>query len=109
MNKQSADHSLMRNINRALILGQLRMASPLSRADLAARIGFTRSTVSSLVDELIAANLVHETGIGPSHGGRPGTWLELNPAGGCAIGVELTSEAILVLLTDFTARPMLAA
>jgi predicted NBD/HSP70 family sugar kinase len=105
MGKQAADHSLMRTINRSLILSQLRTAAPLSRADLAARIGLTRSTVSSQVDELIAANLVHETGIGPSHGGRPGTLLELNPAGGCAVGIELTSDSILVLLTDFVAQP----
>lgn len=105
MSKQSADHSLMRTINRSLILSQLRTAAPLSRADLAARIGLTRSTVSSQVDELIAANLVHETGTGPSHGGRPGTLLELNPAGGCAVGIELTSDSILVLLTDFVAQP----
>jgi predicted NBD/HSP70 family sugar kinase len=105
MSKQSADHSLMRTINRSLILSQLRTAAPLSRADLAARIGLTRSTVSSQVDGLIAANLVHETGTGPSHGGRPGTLLELNPAGGCAVGFELTSDSILVLLTDFVAQP----
>jgi predicted NBD/HSP70 family sugar kinase len=105
MSRQSADHSLMRTINRSLILSQLRTSAPLSRADLAARIGLTRSTVSSQVDELIAANLVHETGTGPSHGGRPGTLLELNPAGGCAVGIELTSESILVLLTDFVAQP----
>lgn len=103
--RQSADHNLMRHINRALILSHLRMSSPQSRANLAARTGLMRSTVSSLVDELITANLVHETGIGPSHGGRPGTLLELNPAGGCAIGVEITSQSVLVLLTDFLAQP----
>lgn len=102
--RQSADHNLMRHINRALILSHLRMSSPQSRANLAARTGLMRSTVSSLVDELIAANLVHETGIGPSHGGRPGTLLELNPAGGCAIGIEITSQSVLVQLTDFLAQ-----
>jgi len=103
--RKSADHHLMRTINRALILNHLRLAAPQSRAELAARTGLTRSTVSSLVDELIAANLVHETGTAPSRGGRPGTMLALNPAGGCAIGVEITSHTAVVLLTDFTARP----
>jgi predicted NBD/HSP70 family sugar kinase len=105
MSKPSADHNLMRNINRSLILSRLRTSAPMSRAGLAALVGLTRSTVSSLVDELIAANLVHETGTGPSHGGRPGTLLELNPAGGCALGVEITGDSILVLLTDFVAQP----
>ena len=105
MTKQSADHNLMRQFNRSLILSRLRTSAPLSRAELAADVGLTRSTVSSLVDELISMNLVHETGIGPSHGGRPGTLLELNPTAGCAIGVEITADSILVLLTDFVAAP----
>ncbi len=62
--RQTADNNLMRAINRAQILRHLRTDSPQSRANLAARTGLMRSTVSSLVDELIAANLVHEIGIG---------------------------------------------
>jgi len=105
LTRRSADHRLMRDINRALILNHLRLDSPQSRAELSARTGLTRSTVSSLVDDLIAANLVHETGTAPSRGGRPGTLLALNPAGGCAVGAAITSESALVLLTDFVARP----
>ncbi|HVO71527.1 MAG TPA: ROK family transcriptional regulator [Aggregatilineaceae bacterium] len=103
--RRSADHNWMRNINRSLILSCLRTSPPQSRANLAARTGLTRSTVSSLVDELIRANLVRETGISPSRGGRPGTLLQLNPDGGCAIGVEITLDSIMVLLTDFVAQP----
>lgn len=103
--QQSANHNLMRNINRVLILRHLRHEAPLSRAELAQRTGLTRSTVSSLVDELLDAQLIHETGIAPSRGGRPGTQIELNPAGGCAVGVEITGDSALVLLADFTAQP----
>jgi len=102
---RTANHALVRTINRALILNHLRRHAPQSRAELAERTGLTRSTVSSLVDDLREAKLIHETGIGPSRGGRPGTQLELNPAGGCAIGVEITGDAALVMLTDFVARP----
>ena len=103
--RQTADNALIRAINRALILRHLRAASPQSRANLAGRTGLMRSTVSSLVDELIAANFVHEIGMEPSRGGRPGTLLALNPAGGGAIGVEITPDAVVVLLTDFLAQP----
>ena len=103
--RQTANHNLIRRINRSLILHQLRTAAPQSRATLAEHTGLTRSTVSSLVDELIADNLIHETGIGPSRGGRRGTLLALNPEGGCAIGVEITADAVLVMLTDFVAQP----
>ncbi len=105
MTKKHADHNLMRTINRSLILRHLRLAEGLSRADLAGQTGLMRSTVSSLVDELLEENLVHETGIAPSRGGRRGTLLDLNPAGGCAIGVEITSQTVLVVLTDFVAQP----
>ncbi|MBN1565622.1 MAG: ROK family transcriptional regulator [Anaerolineae bacterium] len=105
MTKKRADNTLMRTINRSLILRHLRTADGLSRADLAGRTGLMRSTVSSLVDELLAENVIHETGIAPSRGGRRGTLLDLNPAGGCAIGVEITSQAVLVLLADFVAQP----
>lgn len=105
MTKKRADHTLMRNINRSLILRHLRLDPGLSRADLAGRTGLMRSTISSLVDELLENQLVHETGIAPSRGGRRGTLLELNPAGGCAVGVEITSHAVRVLLTDFIAQP----
>ena len=106
MVKKRASHTLMRTINRSLMLRLLRTApGGLSRADLAGQTGLMRSTVSSLVDELLAENLIHETGIAPSRGGRRGTLLDLNPAGGCAIGVEITSHAVLVMLTDFVAQP----
>lgn len=104
--QRTANHNLMRAINRTLILNHLRRHAPQSRAELAEHIGLTRSTVSSLVEELAAEKLVHETGIGPSRGGRPGTRLELNPAGGCAVGVEITGDSALVMLTDFVARPL---
>lgn len=103
---RTANNALMRNINRSLILSTLRRYAPQSRAELAERTGLTRSTVSSLVDELTEAGLIHEIGIGPSRGGRPGTKLELNPAGGCAIGVEITRDSVVVMLTDFVARPL---
>jgi glucokinase-like ROK family protein len=102
--RKSADKNLVRRLNIALILNYLRTSHCRTRATLAASTGLTRSTVSSLVDELIALNLVRETGLQPSQGGRPGTCLELNPAGGCAIGIEIGVGFVSVVLTDFVAN-----
>lgn len=102
--RKSADRNLVRRLNIALILSYLRTSHCRTRARLAASTGLTRATVSSLVDELIALNLVHETGLQPSQGGRPGTCLELNPAGGCAIGIEIGVGFVSVVLTDFVAN-----
>jgi glucokinase-like ROK family protein len=101
--QKSADKYLVRQLNIALILNSLRTTQSRTRAMLAARTGLTRATVSSLVDELIQLNLVRETGQHLPQGGRPATGLELNPDGGCAVGVEIGVDFITVVLTDFVA------
>ncbi len=88
----------------ALVLSCLRTTSCRTRATLATTTGLSRATVSSLIDELISLNLVRETGIQISQGGRPGTCLELNPKGGAAIGLEVGVDFISVVLTDFVAN-----
>jgi glucokinase-like ROK family protein len=102
--RKSADKNLIRRLNIALILNYLRTTHWRTRASLAAASGLTRATVSSLVEELIALNLVRETGLQLSQGGRPGTGLELNPAGGCAIGIEIGVGFVSAVLTDFVAN-----
>lgn len=102
--RKSADKNLIRRLNIALVLNYLRTSQRRTRASLAASTGLTRATVSSLVDNLIALNLVRETGLQPSQGGRPGTRLELNPSGGCAIGIEIGVGFVTVVLADFVAN-----
>ncbi len=100
-----ADHNLLKQINSALILDHLLTQSPQSRANLAHLTGLNRSTISSLVSELIALGLVREVGLETAESrGRPGILLELNPGGGCIIGIEMQAEHVVVILTDFTAR-----
>ena len=52
--------SSVRSSNLALVLGQvLHQSAPPSRADIAAQLGMTRSTVSRLVDDLIAGVVLY--------------------------------------------------
>ena len=99
-----ADQSLARKHNSSAILDLLRLNGPLSRAVLAAKIGLTRSTVSRIVDDLIAENLVREVELSPGRKGRPGMLLELDPQGGSAIGIEIGVNFISILLADFSAN-----
>lgn len=102
-----ADHNLVRQINSALILDRLLADSPQSRANLAQQTGLNRSTISSLVSDLIARHLIREVGREAADSrGRPGILLELNPNGGCVVGIEINVEDITVILTDFTARTL---
>jgi glucokinase-like ROK family protein len=100
-----ADHNLLKQLNSALVLNQLLTESPQSRANLAQHTGLNRSTISSLVSDLMAQGLIREVGLEAADSrGRPGILLELNPAGGCVVGIEINAEYVAVILTDFTAR-----
>jgi len=100
---RTGDYTLVREFNRAILLNLLRVHSPQSRADLAAAAGLNKTTVSSLVADMIDAQLVREIGHATSAGGRPAVLLELNPEAGCIIGVELGIWHINIALTDFRA------
>ena len=52
----------MRDRNRALVLDAVARHEPVTRTQLAARTGLTKSSVSSIVGELLAARLVVEQG-----------------------------------------------
>lgn len=95
---------VVRTHNAAVVLQQLRLHAPLSRADLAKRIGLNRSTVSSIVEQLLHAGLIQETCRQTDKLGRPGLSLAINPLGGCAVGVEMDGAGVRVVLTDFTAN-----
>jgi predicted NBD/HSP70 family sugar kinase len=101
---RSADKYLIRRLNMSLMLSSLRVATAQTRAALAVQSGLSRATISSLIDELIELGLVREIGLQRSEGGRPGTALELNPAGGAAIGIEIGVDFVSVVLTDFVAQ-----
>ncbi|MPV38407.1 ROK family protein [Georgenia subflava] len=74
------------------VLAQTLFASdrPLSRADLAARTGMTRSTTSRLVEDLVAARIVTEGVAEPGRRGRPA--LPLAPARATVVGLGLEAN-----------------
>ncbi|MCG3154293.1 MAG: N-acetylglucosamine repressor [bacterium] len=56
----SGNAKVVRNINRAVILNLIREKQPISRIEIARWTGLNKSTVSSIVADLIAEDLVHE-------------------------------------------------
>jgi glucokinase-like ROK family protein len=100
----TADQVWVRKMNRSVILETLRTRQTLSRAGLAVETGLNPSTVSSIISELLEDNLVRETTLIQPITGRPGRLIELNPIGGCAIGVEINVDYLSIILTDFTAN-----
>jgi glucokinase-like ROK family protein len=83
----------------------LRENAPISRAALAEITGLNKTTVSSLVRELIDRNFVREVGYespGPGKGaGRLAMLLSLNPEAGYIICIEIGVDFMMVVCTDF--------
>ena len=99
---------LVRHINQARTLELLRRHKTLSRAEIARRLGLTRSTLSELATALLEGGLVIEDG-GPvvhSRGGRPGSGLRLNPAGATFLGAELGNDHITVVALSLDAQEL---
>lgn len=101
MSNYITDQNYIRETNLSSVLRLIHSQAPISRAQLAVITGLNKSTVSSLVDELIERNLVHEAGSNSSGAGRPATLLEVNSQAGLIIGVELGVDFVSVAVTDF--------
>lgn len=99
---RTGDQALVRELNLSAVLHALRQRAPLSRAALAAATGLNKTTVSSLVQQLIELGLVVELGAARTDDvGRPGILLELNPAAGGMLGVGIGVDAVSIAATDF--------
>jgi predicted NBD/HSP70 family sugar kinase len=95
-----AHQSTLRESNLAVVLRCVCAAQePVSRAGVAAATGLTRSTVSRLVDELVAGGLVDEGAARLAGPGRPAT--PLRPTGRvCAVGLQVNAAHVAARLVD---------
>jgi predicted NBD/HSP70 family sugar kinase len=91
------------DINRQIVLNYVREREPISRAVLAHETALQRSTISRIVDGLIAEGLVEEEE-GKSSGGRPPTLLRLRAAAAVAIGVDLAPTRTVVATSNLAGR-----
>ncbi|MGY4971355.1 ROK family protein [Streptomyces nigrescens] len=95
----------IRRRNLARVLRTVARHGPLSRAAVAARIGLTRAGVAPLVDELLRAGLLVETGRVATGGrGRPGSELAVSDRGPAGIGAEIGVDHLAVCAVDLRGR-----
>lgn len=73
-----ASSELTRDINRDLVLERIRALQPIARVDLARETGLQPSTVSSIVEQLVAERWVREGAVVKTARGRRPTMLSLN-------------------------------
>lgn len=94
-----ASNKTPRRINRNLLFNLIRMRQPISRADLARLSGLQRSTVSLIVEGLIADRWVVEGSTGRLPRGRRPTFLQLNDER-AVIGLDIHPSQITVGASD---------
>jgi predicted NBD/HSP70 family sugar kinase len=84
-----------RTHNRALVLGSLFHAGPLSRAELARITGLTRVTVSDLVAELAGQGLIRDLGTSTkARVGKPGALIDIDSDGHVIAVLDLSDTAL---------------
>ena len=98
---QGASNRTPRQINRDLVFNQIRTRQPISRADLARVSGLQRSTISSIVEELIVDTWVIESAMGESPRGRKPTHLAVN-SNKAVIAVDIHPAQTTVAVADLS-------
>ncbi len=88
---------LLRQQNLSRVLRAIRDSEGISRADLARHFGLSRSSVSSLTEQLCTLGVIQETHLAASSGGRPPRVLQLDSNSCQVMGVDLGSSHISVL------------
>ena len=96
------DSRAMREVNRSIVLDMIRRGGRVSRTDLARRSALTKPTVSAIVEELIAAGIVHEVGLGKavSSGGRRAMLLEFNEGSAAFLGIRFGVNHTRIAIAD---------
>jgi glucokinase len=98
--------SLLRRTNALTILKLLRETGSCSRADLVRASGMSAPTVTNVVADLLAANLIKPLGEGESSGGRPPDIIRFKAERGCILGVQISAGSVSFLLTDLSGEEL---
>lgn len=94
--------SHLRHTNALTVLRLLREVGSCSRADLVRASGLSAPTVTNVVGDLLALNLIKTLGEGESSGGRPPDLISFKAERGCLLAVQITSQSLSFLLTDLS-------
>lgn len=95
-----ASGAALRNVNRSAVLRLIGHHGPLSRADIAKRLGVTAGTVTALTRGLIESGVVRALNMTSSSGGRPAELLGLVGSVAVAVGAKVAEDHIAVVQAD---------
>ena len=95
----------LREGNRKLVIDALRERGVASRAELARITDLSRSTVSTIVSDLLDTGLASERDgqpDGETHAGRPPVMVSLNGSAGLAVGIDFGHRHLRVAVSDLS-------
>jgi predicted NBD/HSP70 family sugar kinase len=95
----------LREDNRKRVIDALREEGVASRAEIARITGLSRSTVSTIVGDLLDNGLAGERDgqpDGTAQAGRPPVMVSLNPSAGLAVGVDFGHRHLRVAVSDLS-------
>ena len=98
--------SVLRRMNALRVLEVLRASEMCSRADLVRQLGLSAPTVTSVVRDLLNADLVEPLGEGISKGGRPPDMIRFKAERGCLVAAQISATELRLLLTDLNGREL---
>jgi predicted NBD/HSP70 family sugar kinase len=100
-----ANQRAVRRHNLGIVLRHVVEQGPRSRATIATETGLNKSTVSSLVTELIELGLLLERGTERTGSvGRPGLVVDIAGAGAAGLGLEVNVDYIAARVTDLAGQ-----
>ena len=105
MSRRSGSLASLREGNRKRVIDALRERGVASRAELARITGLSRSTVSTIVGDLIESGLASEReggADGEAHAGRPPVMVALNSKAGLAVGIDFGHRHLRVAVSDLS-------
>ena len=98
-----AGQKSIRRQNLRVVLHAVMEKGPMSRASIAEAVGLTKSTVSSLVGELMTRGLLSELGLASVAGvGRPGRLVALSDETVVGLGLEIKADYLAACILDLT-------
>jgi predicted NBD/HSP70 family sugar kinase len=103
--RRSGSLASLREGNRKRVIDALRERGLASRAELARMTGLSRSTISTIVADLLEAGLAGERDgqpSGESHAGRPPVMVALDRSAGLALGLDFGHRHLRVAVSDLS-------
>lgn len=91
-----------RTINTSRVMREIWINKEISRVKISKNLDLDKSTISSIVSDLLQIGVIRETAVGEAgpQGGRKPVFLTLNRSYGCVLGVEFRPESYTAVAVD---------